>query len=325
MEKEIITVLITAIGSNTAISVAKAIRKQNSYSVRIIGVDIYDPHNSAGTAFCDKYYVIPPATDAAYIDVLSRICQKENVNILFPIIDIEVEKIAKNLIKFHLPRNNVWVSSYETVRICNDKLKTHIFFQQNNILTPEVYIDSNSKKYRRSQLPCIIKPRNGLGSKNIFVAKNLKELGLFRTKVKSPISQKYIIGKEYTCDVVCDNNSKALAAVVRERLDIRFGISYKGIVVSDPAMQKVCMNIAQMLKIIGPCNIQYIKDALGTSYILEVNPRFSASLALTTTAGLNIPLILLRLSMGEPIPKNELEHTTGIQMNRYLEEVYAKI
>src|SRR5688572_21248926 len=51
-----VTVLITGLGSTTAVSVIKGFRQQHTFRVRIIGTDSH-PHNLiAGSAFCDRFY-----------------------------------------------------------------------------------------------------------------------------------------------------------------------------------------------------------------------------------------------------------------------------
>ena len=89
-----IPVMVTGIGSTTAISVVKALRQQKEVIVKLIGVDINRKNEIAGSQFCDRFYTVPEAVAANYITELIKICQFEGVLILFPIIDIELEVIA---------------------------------------------------------------------------------------------------------------------------------------------------------------------------------------------------------------------------------------
>ena len=57
--KPAVTVLLTGLGASTAQSVAKALRTQDEFAVRIIGADIYPRHLSAAAPYCDEHVVVP--------------------------------------------------------------------------------------------------------------------------------------------------------------------------------------------------------------------------------------------------------------------------
>ena len=51
-----VNILITGIGSTTAISVVKGLRQQKEISTKIVGVDINHRNEIAGSRFCDIFY-----------------------------------------------------------------------------------------------------------------------------------------------------------------------------------------------------------------------------------------------------------------------------
>jgi carbamoyl-phosphate synthase large subunit len=317
-----VSILITGMGSTTAISVIKGLRKQHEISIRIIGVDINAENTIAGSAFCDKFYTVPPAIEEKYIPEILRICELEKVEILFPIVDIELEVIAKNIGDFQNRGIQVWLSNLYTIQICNDKYRTYQFFKENQFPTPQSWLPEEVADRKESMnYPLIVKPRRGVGSIDVFRVENVSELNKALACVKQPILQECLAGEEFTIDVVSDHESHVLAAVPRKRIHVKAGISYKALTVEDESLIKQATKIAQCLKIVGHSNIQCMAKG-GEAYFFEVNPRFSAALPLTIASGVNSPLLLVKLSLGERLRRDDLKFQAGVYMARYWEEIF---
>jgi carbamoyl-phosphate synthase large subunit len=316
-----VTVLITGVGSTTALSVIKGLRKQTKIKLRIIGVDLNNAKEIAGSSFCEKYYKIPPATNPRYISKLLQICKNEKINIIFPIIDKELETISRYLEVFRKYNIFVWLSSNEVIKYCNDKYLTYNFFVKHGIPTPTTWTKKELSKIKKPIFPLVIKPRIGVSSIGVNIAHNQTELNLLLKNTSQALIQKYIKGTEYTVDVLSDKSGKALYAVPRKRVEIRSGISYKGVTVRNSALERISKTIAETLGIVGACNIQFIVTDKGVIKCIEVNPRFSGSLPLTIASGVNGPSILVQMSLGKFIFK-PIKYKSGIFMSRYWEEVF---
>ena len=320
--KKIINVLITGVGSTTAISVIKGLKKQTKYIIKIIGTDIFGEYNIAGSKFCDKFFVVPLAIDESeYISELSKIVKSESIDIIIPIVDIELEVIAKNIKTFS--NTFVLLSSYDTVMKCNDKLKTYEFFNQLKIPTLKTLfledLDDMNNEISNSGIkyPFIAKPRKGVSSRNVYEIKNLSENVLIR-RIDDPIIQEKGYGEEYTIDLFGDGE-KLISAVPRKRIETRSGISYKGKTVKNRKLIKVSEKIYDELKFIGPANLQcFISD--NKVKFFDINPRYSGSLPLTISAGINTVLFGLQLGIGQKLePFNDFNEIT---MCRYWEEIF---
>lgn len=83
--------------------------------------------------------------------------------------------------------------------------------------------------------------------------------------------------------------------------------------------------IAKKFDINGPCNIQFI-ERNNDFYLIEVNPKFGAGLPLAVEAGVNLPLLLIKMHLGSKTPLDltpqELDFVDGCYMMRYWEEKY---
>ena len=320
-----VNILVSAVGSTTAISVIKGLRGQDEYEVFIVGTDINDGHTIAGAQFCDKFFKVPPASkERKYIKKLMDIIKSESVDLVIPIVDIELEVISRNkeiLEKYA----TVLVSPYETVLISNDKYKTYKFFLEHNIPTPKTILVKSSipreilaEIYKAGMsFPVITKPRKGVSSRGVWEIYSEDEIFLIN-RVKDPIIQEKIFGQEYTIDVFSDGK-KAIAVVPRKRIETRAGISYKGETEYDESLISLAKKIVKKLEIFGPANIQIIKNEKEIK-VIEINPRFSGSLPLTIAAGVNTPLLAVKLAMGETL--NPIDKFKKVRMCRYWEEVF---
>lgn len=319
-------VLITGVGSTTALSVIKGLRKQKEFKVFIIGTDINKKDDIAGSYFCDKFFKVPLAIEEEkYVDTLIDIINLEAIDLLIPIVDIELEVIARNKDIFE-KSTFLLLSSYNTIMTCNDKIRTFEFFNKIGISTMKTILINDYRKikdiitYSGIKYPIIVKPRKGVSSRDVYKIHSEEEL-FFVKRVKDPVVQEMGFGQEYTIDVFCDGE-KLISAVPRKRVETRAGISYKGQTEKDINLINYAKKIAEALKIKGPANIQCFKDSDEIKFI-EINPRFSGSLPLTIEAGVNTPLFALKIAAGGKLdPINDFKI---VKMCRYWEEVFYEV
>ncbi len=321
--KKVINILITGVGSTTSQSVIKGFKKQDIFDVNIIGIDINNKKEIAGSTFCNKFYKVPLAVEEdEYLSAIIDIIKKESIELVIPINDIELEIISKN--RYRLEKDAfLLVSPYNTVITCNDKFKTYEFLKSIDLPCPKtITINKNlnlNEQISKAKLkyPLIAKPRRGVSSRDVYHIYDKEDLILIK-RIKDPIIQEKITGKEYTIDIFCDNN-KIICAIPRLRIETRAGISYKGITVKEQGLIDYAKKISEVLNIIGPANIQCFKEK-DLIKIIEINPRFSGGLPLTIAAGINTPLFALMLAKGENL--TPIKNFKICRMCRYWEEVY---
>jgi len=315
-------ILITGLGSTTAISVIKGLKKQDEYKIRLVGTDTNERDNIAGSQFCDVFFKVPPASEERrYVESLCQVIEDESIDVLIPITDLELEVVAKNIDAFG-DGIFILVSPYPTISLCNDKLKTYEFFLENEIPTVRTIaaIGEDIAEYVNRHgfcFPFIAKPNKGVSSRDTFIIQNSDELSLIR-RIEEPILQEFAGGQEYTVDIFCCRG-ELLTAVPRRRIETRSGISYKGKTEKNEAMIVYIKKIVRALEILGPANVQCFVDG-DKIHFIEINPRFSAGLPLTIEAGANTPFMALMLADSRTLePIMDFKNVT---MCRYWEEVY---
>lgn len=320
-----VTVLITGAGTTTALSVMKGLRGQDEVPIRIVAVDM-NPE-CGGRYFSDAFHCIPRADSPDFIDALVEICRMEEVGLLIPIVDYEFVRLAEARQRFTAAGCEIVISSAETIRICNDKDRTHAFFADHGIPKPMFYPADTVVHQAPDELPfpLIIKPRSdGRGSIDVYKLDDAQDLAYWTRRVRDPLFEEYVEGREYTIDTLSDFNGRVIAAVPRERLEVKAGICYKGRTVRNLGLMNWGARIASALDIIGPANIQCRVTPCGDVKFFEVNPRFAATLPITIAAGVNMPLLQIKMAIGLPVAE-PLAAFDEVTMLRYWDEIFVPV
>src|SRR2546429_3087672 len=61
----------------------------------------------------------------------------------------------------------------------------------------------------------------------------------------------------------------------------------------------------------GYCEVEFRRDATGVPYLMEINPRRSASVEIAVRAGVDFPYLLYQWASGGPIDKAESYRVGG--------------
>lgn len=307
-----INVLVTSLGSNTAIGVIKALRYQSGIS--ITGTDTFPAHLSAGSSFADHFYQVPPAIADDYETQLIQIIKEKKVQCVIPIHDVEVLKIAGLAAKY--PGLCFWaVNTAAVIEMCNDKKRINALLASRQIKVPDMFGSVDEVLY-----PVIYKPNKGVSSKGVrqimSVSDNNRQFDL-----ANGFLQKMVIGVEYTADCYTAYQGDYFNCCVRKRIETKEGISTKGETVHFPSLEKKAAEIHNILGYKGASNIQFIVED-GEPYFIEINPRFSGGGILSYYAGLNSPLLTVMESVKSPQLDNlKLQPVKkGIFMTRYWSE-----
>jgi len=134
--------------------------------------------------------------------------------------------------------------------------------------------------------------------------------------------QEAVDGTEFTVDCFAAEPGRVVAAVPRERIAIKAGVSVKGRTYHHPLIEDIASTVVEKSGIVGPANVQGMLKADGSFSIIEMNPRFSGTLALTTASGINFGSLLLDCIAGNPIPDLRGAHKADVRMVRYWSEVF---
>ncbi len=313
MSGERYDLLITSAGVASAINVISSLRSAPDIQLRIVAGDM-DPL-APGLFLADRAYTLPPISEAGYIEELIRIADKEKLDYLIPIFSREIELISSRIDQLSDNDLRCMLPKPSTLSIVNDKEKFSIWLTENDMLGP-ASIDPNEGPY-----PIFVKPRRGSSSKGARSISSIEDLG--RIDLTSNIFQEYIEGKEYTIDFLASRDHELMAAVPRERIEVKDGKAVKSRTVMLPEGVNILRKIVRNLEYQGPGNLQVIKGKKGM-FVIELNPRFAAGgLPLATASGPNMPLMLLEiLKNGKTEPV--MRYRSDLFMVRYLSDIFIE-
>lgn len=280
----------------------------------IIALDI-DPLAPA-LQVADRPYIVPRLNAPSYLPTLLEVCRRENVSIVFPLIDPDIPFLAQHREAIEATGAKLAVVPYEAAEVTGDKWQTTLFFQRLGLATPRSWlpeeIDVEDITY-----PLFIKPRRGSAAKNAFRVANEEELSFFLKYIPEPIIQECVSGPEITNDVICGLQGELFAVVSRQRIEVRWGEVAKGITVHNPLIMEACATIAEALPAIGPITVQCLMKG-DVPHFTEINARLGGGVPLGVAAGANSPRWLLAQAAGidEVIPPLG-SYQTGLYMTRF--------
>jgi|TARA_Y100000034_G_scaffold123650_1_gene170735 carbamoyl-phosphate synthase large subunit len=303
-------ILLLSAGGSACHGVIKSLRDID-FDGKIISVDCNSL--SAGFYLSDEYYIVPEAFDEHYIDELVKIVKEEKIDLILPTSSNEIIIISKNKKIFDELGVMLFMSDYDAIMDCSDKMR---FYDKckDNFLLPKTSMD-----YTEIGFPLFAKPRrHSAGSKGVFVCKDQATINCLETDKYEYIYQEYLPGQEYTIDVLSDMNSNPLVVIPRKRLQTKAGISTKGRVKKDEFIERQCQDIVQFLKLKGSVCLQMKEDFSGNLKFIEINPRFGGGTVFAKLAGVDIVKIILDIVEGKEINIPEIKEVTIL---RYFQEV----
>jgi len=278
----IIKIGITGTGSLIGQAIIKSLNNSDlKDKIDIIGFDYFE--ETVGGFWSNKNYILPdilkPNIEKNWIETVTNIIDKEQIEVLFIGLDFELLLFAKYKEKIEKQTNcKIVVSNEKLLNIGNDKYFTYQFLKEHNINYPETYLVSDVNK-DKIEYPCIIKPRVGARSKGVYIVKNKEDLEQKIQIVNEPVIQE-LIGTddtEYTCGILCFDG-KIIDTIALKR-SLKEGNTFIAEYKKDfpQVIYEYIEKIANELKPFGPCNLQLRLGKDEKPFLFEINPRFSGT------------------------------------------------
>ena len=343
MEK-LLTILITAAGNVFMPGTTACLKHNGEREIRLIGADMND--DSTMLSMVDACYPVPRGDDPGYVEALLDICKKEQVDILMPIMSVELVALAENRQRFAEIGTRVAVSPLEGLRIASDKLAMLNFQREQGLRCPEFYrvrtvaeLREAAEKLGYPQKKVCVKATDGSGSRGFRILDghltrfdaffhekpssstvDLEELADILSERESfpeLLAMEYLPGKEYTVDLLADQG-KVLVNCCRESLRMENSIMLDSLVVHNPDVEALCAGVTQALGLDGNIGFDVRERADGTAMIMECNPRMTAGIPVFNHAGVNLPWLCVKKLLGEELPPVEIQYGTVVK-RRWME------
>jgi len=267
---------ITGIGGDVAQGIARIIR-ENFENVNIVGSDIGSNH--AGCLFVDSFEIIPTAASVSYIDTINSLVSENQIDILIPTSEPEIEVIS-GILESALGCK-VIVPGHKVVEVCLDKFETNKFLTSIGLCVPWTV---KSSEFLPLKYPCIFKAMKGSGSKLLNIVEDELEAKYLKRKYNDTIFQELLLPdkNEITCPVYRSSSGQTSVLQLQRRLV--GGATSWAKVVFYPDINRICHLVAKELDLVGSMNIQLRLTEDGPR-IFEINPRFSSTVYMRNLVG----------------------------------------
>jgi carbamoyl-phosphate synthase large subunit len=301
LEKKKDKILITAIGSEAGRFVISSYKK---LGFEIIGTDIYFREILPNAKQVDVFYQVPLVTDRqGYINALSDICRKENIQFLIPLTDPEVDVLSGCHQHFQGFGTKICTENEDTIRILRDKYAwyTHLT-NEAGINTIPTYRHFDAFQKHCGVYPMVAKPVRGRSSEGLYKANAKDELPLVVQQSESYIFQPWLDGDIIVSDVLATGESLVAAIHRMEWLRSKNGMGTAVELFQDETLTQMLSAVLRKIPFRGSFNIESLRLG-GKYYIMDINPRFSAGVAFSGLVGYDFAEQHLNLYRDMPYEK----------------------
>ena len=252
----------------------------------------------------DGFFILPKPVDNEldYVNALIDVCEKNEINVVVPVIDPEIYILSGYKDLFEEKRIQVVVSDRRVLDICFDKLKMNTFLKSIGMPYPMTF--SSLREFYSAlgnnliSFPVVLKPILGSGSVETYIVDTEAKMNsLFHQGL---IIQEKIDGVEYGVDLFNSLNGEPLRCVIKRKISMRSGETDKCISVHDSIIQNDLLLIAKRLRHIGNLDCDVIVSN-GATIVIDMNPRFGGGYPATHSIGVNLIDVLFQLLNGKDV------------------------
>lgn len=310
-------------GSNVLISSAgakvllvQAFRKALGDRGRVFTADLTDA--CAGAHLSDGHFCVRPSSDPAAMTDLLTLCRDRGIGLVIPTRDGELMTFARHRAAFLEAGIRILVPAPETVLLCQNKRAFGDFLDAHGF--PSIPVLSSDTPHALP-FPVFVRPVIGSAGKG---ARRVDTVHAFLEAELSPdvLIHPLIKAPEYSIDLLMNlDGTRALQAVVRERVQVVAGEAKISRVVDHPAMTAVVTRLGKALGLVGHNTVQAFDCPQSGIRLIEVNPRFGGASNLSIEAGLQSPHRLLQMIAGDEQAYIPTRIDIGATMYRYSQDV----
>ena len=271
----------------------------------VIGTDSRDSCQAANKV---DFFLKSPETASWQEKELLCFCKKHNITHIVPTRDGELQFWASHAALLSSAGIHVMVSDPQSIATCLDKLTfAKVWCSQAPLqpipgsLTPHIFPDNR----------IVVKERYGAGAYSMGCNLKAHEAVSWAQKLKNPIFQPYIEGKEFSAETWIDRKGKCHGMLLRWRQKVVNGEAWESEVFENISLQsKLQQCLHSMPGLYGHCLTQVLVDKDEVPHVLEINPRLGGASPLGLYAGIRSIRWFLEESLGfeERIPVNPTIH-----------------
>jgi carbamoyl-phosphate synthase large subunit len=315
------SVLLTSIGTDSAVALCEALRAGFPTGLRLTGVDTRTA--VACMPWLDHFARVPPRTSPDFLDHVTRLCEEHGVTHVWPL--STEDQILMALERANRLRHTVVIgSAAEVVAIANDKVRLYGACAAGGLPLPAHHIvrDAGSLHDAARALgypdrPVVLKAALGTGAAGLKIIRaGIPRLDMFHSRLNRDVTlevaaaqlegvspwpslmlTEYLPGEEFSVDVLRFRGAWK-GGVVRRRDESLFGLATDATVVDRPDVLEEARRVADHVGVEFVSNVQFRGADDGRPLLMEINPRVPGTIGLSVAAGSNLPAVALALAAG---------------------------
>jgi len=269
----------------------------------------------------DKAVVVPPILHPGYVEELLSICTREDIGLVVPLIDLDVERLAPYRAMFASNGTTVACPEPPVVELCTDKFAFSQFASTQGLAHPPTALHDNVGALR---FPVFYKRRRGFGSLGAGVCKSLDDVHALGRQAQEMIFQCVVTASEITVDAYVSRDGDCRVCVPRRRDKVVAGESFKTHTIDHPPALDLARRTIVALAdrgMRGPLNVQLFDTP--EPCLIEVNTRLGSASVLSNvaTGGAYFDLLLAE-AVGATTPIAVPPYTVNLSLSRFLGDVF---
>ena len=249
------------------------------------------------------FFVQSPETASWQEQVLLSFCQKHKITHIIPTRDGELKFWSSHAASLSSIGIHVMVSDPQSIATCLDKLS---FSESCSQESPLQTIPTSLTPHMFSNNRIVVKERYGAGSRTMKIHIEAEDAKTWGRKLKNPIFQPFISGKELSAETWIDRKGKCHGMLLRWRQKVVNGEAVESEVFEDLSLESKLKHYLHTIPgLYGHCLTQVLIDKDGMPHVIEINPRLGGASALGLHAGIHSIRWFLEESSGlaEKIPE----------------------
>ena len=246
-----------------------------------------------------SHYTHAPFSTAKFYDDILSIIRKEKPDVLIPIGGTQQISLHKNEISKYI---NVLVPDYESFCTAYDKTKTYELCNKVGIDMPKHFTDDEADHLlgRNKSHKLVIKPDFDIGgSRGLKIINNVEDLNLARRQIQNRfgnyIIEEFIPGasRTRTLQLLFNKQNQLISYFIIKKIrqwPVTGGNTAYAVSTHEQELLELVLPFFEECRWEGPAGVQLIIDERnGKPTLIEINPRFTGSLAFAIHSGVNLP------------------------------------
>lgn len=298
------TLMVTAVGALVGQGIVRSLRL-GPEPHRIIGLDLRV--NIYGASLVDHCYQKPCKEDSAsYLPWLREVIARERIELILPGIEEDVFFFHDHRAAMQDWPVKVVLNSAQATQAGRDKWLLHEKLTAHGLPSIPTMLMAEWRDFE-AQLgapPYLVKARRGSGSRGQMIFRSEEDWQRHRHQFGDAHMVQRVVGSdddEYTVGMFGLGDGTATAFLVLQRKLWSGGTWTAEVVDGDAALKELCASLNRMLQPLGPTNYQFRREG-GTWYLLEINPRLSASASIRAGFGFNEALMCVDYHLRQRTP-----------------------